>query len=407
MTARSPDQLRAPPAFLSLGFRPFFLLGALFAALMIALWVPWFLGFIAVPSAFPPVAWHAHELLFGFMPAIIAGFLLTAVPNWTGRAPVSGWPLAALVAIWLAGRIAVAVSTHLDAGTTAALSLAFPLVLAAVIGREIVAADNRRNLKVVVVLLGLAAADALFHYEIAAFGRPKLAHTLAVALTLLLLMIVAGRIVPFFTTNWLKQNRPGGALPVPFGSFDMGAMLVSGAALVLWVSLPMLEAYASWARPATGAALLAAAAANLARQARWTPHRTAAEPLLAILHVAYVFVALGFLLSGLGVLRDDYDFATAGLHAWTSGAIAVMMIAVMTRVSRGHSGRTLTAPFGTVVLYAAILVAALARIGAGLRPELTTILLPVAGLAWIAAFAGFAVLYGRLLVSPRVSSGRS
>lgn len=402
MTATSATSHRAPPAFLSLGFRPFFLIGALFAAVMIALWVPWFLGLIAVPSAFPPAAWHAHELLFGFMPAIIAGFLLTAVPNWTGRPPVRGAPLLALVALWLAGRIAVAVSTHLDPGWTAALSVAFPVALAAVVGRDIVAADNRRNLKVVAVLLGLAAADALFHYEIWQFGRTKLAHTLAVALTLMLLMIVAGRIIPLFTSNWLMKNRPGGALPSTFGKFDMAVMLLSGAALVGWVGLPLLDDV-PWVRPLIGWALFAAGVANVARQARWTPHRTFAEPLLAILHVAYVFVGVGFVLSGLGVLWDDYDFATGGLHAWTAGAIAVMMIAVMTRVSRGHTGRALTAPFGTVVLYAAILVAAMARICAGLHPELTTTLLPIAGLMWIAAFAGFAVLYGRILASPRVS----
>lgn len=402
MTATSATSHRAPPAFLSLGFRPFFLIGALFAAVMIALWVPWFLGLISVPSAFPPAAWHAHELLFGFMPAIIAGFLLTAVPNWTGRPPVRGAPLLALVALWLAGRIAIAVSTHLDPGWTAALSVAFPIALALVVGRDIIAADNRRNLKVVAVLLGLAAADALFHYEIWQFGRTKFAHTLAVALALLLLMIVAGRIIPLFTSNWLMKNRPGGALPATFGTFDMAAMILSGTALLGWVSLPLLDD-APWARPVVGTALIASGVANFVRQARWTPHRTFAEPLLAILHVAYVFVGVGFVLSGLGVLWDDYDFATGGLHAWTAGAIAVMMIAVMTRVSRGHTGRALTAPAGTVVLYAAILVAAVARICAGLHPELTTIFLPVAGLMWIAAFAGFALLYGRILMSPRVS----
>lgn len=400
MNATSDTPSRAPPAFLSLGFRPFFLFGALFAAAMIALWVPWFLGLVAVPSAFPPAAWHAHELLFGFMPAVIAGFLLTAVPNWTGRPPVAGARLAALVALWLAGRIAIAVSTHLDAGTTAALSVAFPLVLAAVVGRDIVAAGNRRNLKVVVVLLGLAAADTLFHYEIWQFGRTKLAHTLAVALALLLLMIIAGRIIPFFTTNWLMKNRPSGALPTVFGPFDKVAMVLSGAALLGWVCLPPLVDV-PWARPLIGGALIASGAANIVRQARWTPHRTFAEPLLAILHVAYLFVGLGFVLSGVGVFRDDYDFATGGLHAWTAGAIAVMMMAIMTRVSRGHTGRALTAPAGTVVLYAAILVAAVARIGAGLHPELTTILLPIAGVTWTGAFAGFVVLYGRILVSRR------
>ncbi len=401
MSSISDTRTHPLDPILSLGFRPFFLLGALFAAIMIALWVPWFLGLIELPSAFAPTAWHAHELLFGFMPAIIAGFLLTAVPNWTGRSPIRGWPLAALLFLWLAGRVAVAFSSQLDTGLTAAISLAFPTVLAAVVAREIVATGNWRNLKVVLVLLGLAAADGLFQYEIWQFGRPKLAHVTAIALTLLLLMIVAGRIVPSFTANWLMQNRPGTPVPPGFDRFDLAAVTVSGAALLGWILRLLLEGVLPWDRPLVGATMLAAGAANLARQARWKPHRTFAEPLLAILHIAFVFVGFGFILVGLGVLWDDFDYATAGLHAWTVGAIGTMMLAVMTRVSRGHTGRALTAPASTVALYAAILVAAGARIAAGLRPDYTFVLLPITGLAWIAAFGGFVLLYGSMLTLPR------
>lgn len=401
MTTTHLIRQKNPPAILSLGFRPFFLLGSIYAAVLIALWVPWFLGLISVPSAFPPTAWHAHELLFGFVPAIVAGFLLTAVPNWTGRAPVRGPSLGALVLLWLTGRIALALSAHLDPWLTAALCVSFPLALAAVIGREIVAAKNWRNLKIVGALIGLAGADALFHYEVFEFGRLKHAQTLAVAVALLLVMTIAGRIIPFFTTNWLKQNRPG-ALPQLFGRYDMAAMVLSGAALLGWACLPVLESLTAQARPIVGSAMIAAAAANFYRQSRWTPLRTFAEPLLAILHVAYVFVGLGFLLSGFGVLNDNFEFASAGLHAWTTGAIGTMIIAVMTRVSRGHSGRKLTAPASTVVLYATALIATCARIGAALHPELTSILLPVSGAAWILAFGGFAALYGPMLMKQRL-----
>ncbi|HRN87962.1 NnrS family protein [Hyphomicrobium sp.] len=390
-------------AFLSLGFRPFFLFGALYAALLVALWVPWFLGLIAVPSAFPPVAWHAHELLFGFVPAIIAGFLLTAVPNWTGRAPVVGSGLALLLFVWLLGRFSIAFSEHLDPRATAAISVAFSILLAAVIGREIIAARNWRNLKIVVVLCGIAIADGLFHYEIFVFGRTKFSHTGALALVLLLVMIVAGRIIPLFTTNWLLQNRPaGGILPVSFSRGDVASMLLSGAALVAWVFLPFYDEVA-WGISVAGGTLVVAGIANLGRQMRWVPQRTLAEPLLAILHVAYAFVGIGFILTGLGVLWDDAGFASAGLHAWTTGALSTMMIAVMTRVSRGHTGRRLTAPWSTVVLYAAMLVAALSRITVSLAPEHTMVLLPLSGAAWVVAFGGFAVLYGPMLARPRVA----
>lgn len=405
MTPSSDIPHRVVPAFLSLGFRPFFLFGALFAVILIALSVPWFLGLIAVPSAMPPVAWHAHELLLGLVPAIAAGTLLTAVPTSTGRRPIAGWPLASLVLLWLAGRLAIAGSAHLDAGWSAALCVAFPLALAAVVGRAIVAAGDRRHLAIVAALVGRAAADLLFHWEIWQFGRTKLAHALALALVMVLMMTAAGRIVPTLTANWLQQNRPGAPRPAAFGGFDAVILLVSGAALLGWALLPLF-ADVPWTRSLTGALLLAAGAANLVRQARWQPHRTLPEPLLAILHVAYLFVGFGFLLLSLGVLRDNDEVAAAGLQAWTWGAIATLMLAVMTRVSLEQAGRPLAASAGPVLLYAAILVAAGTRIGAALYPELTPILLLAAGLAWIAAFGGFAVLYGRMLLTPRKGGGR-
>jgi uncharacterized protein involved in response to NO len=384
------------PALLSYGFRPFFLLAGIYAALLILLWVPRFLGLIAVPTALPPTAWHAHELLFGFLPAVIAGFLLTAVPNWTGRLPVVGWPLGGLVALWLIGRAAIFLSLMLPPLAVVAATTAMPLVLALVIGREIVAGRNWRNLKVLVILVLLIAAQVLFHVELWRTGTPSASLSLAVAVAIMLIMLIGGRIIPSFTTTWLRRTGPG-LLPVPFNSHDTAALVISGAALAGWFALSFSDAV----RLPAGVALLVAGLANFWRQARWAPHRTFAEPLVAILHLAYAFVGIGFLLAGLGALLDDADYRTAAIHAWTTGAVGAMTLAVMTRATRGHTGRPLTAPLSTIAIYAAVIIAAVLRIAAALMPEYTMTLLPLTGLAWVGAFLGFAVIYGPMLAMPR------
>ena len=380
--------------FLSGGFRPFFLFGAVHAALMIGLWGPWFLGFMHVPSAFSPVVWHQHELLFGFVPAIIAGFLLTAVPNWTGRPTLKGAPLLALVLLWLAGRIATATSETIGLTAAAATSLLFLPVLVFLILRELVAGKNRRNYKVAAILALLFAAQVLFFREYVRFGRIELASRMAIATVIFLIAAIGGRIIPTFTGNWLRKNNPGRE-PPPFGTFDLAAMGVSALALILWIAAARTEALA----PFAGMACLAAGLFHFARQLRWKPFRTRREPLVTMLHVAFTFVPLGFLLTGVGLLTDDVGLTTAGLHGWTAGGIGAMTLAVMTRATRGHSGQALTAPLSTVlIIYTPIVLATLARIGAALLPGATMLLLPLAALGWIVAFLGYAGLYGPLIL---------
>ena len=173
--------------FFSGGFRPFFLFGAIQPAIMIVLWIPWFLGLMQLPSAMPPVAWHQHELMFGYVPAIIAGFLLTAVPNWTGRKPLSGRPLFLLFSLWLAGRLAVACSQWIGLTGSMAVAAAFLPVLALLILRELVLAGNRRNYKVAMVLCALSAAQFLFFYEIDRYGFVEIANRLAIGMAILLI----------------------------------------------------------------------------------------------------------------------------------------------------------------------------------------------------------------------------
>ncbi len=395
------DRIRAwrGPALLSFGFRPFFLFGACHAAISVAVWVAWLLGGVGPPTAFPPVAWHAHELLFGYVPAIVAGFLLTAVPNWTGRLPVVGWPLAGLFAIWLAGRVAVAMSLIAGPWVAALASLAFPVALVAVIGREIIASRNRRNLKVIAVVVILLAAQALFHWEVWRFGYSTYGGHAGMAATLLLIMLIGGRIVPSFTGNWLKK-RGGEHLPAGFSRFDIVALTSAAAALAAWVAL---QGQAIDGRLAAGLLVLAGIV-HLVRLARWQPHRTAAEPLVTVLHAGYAFVPLGFLLAGYAAATGDPLIGTGAVHAWTTGAIGTMTLAVMTRATLGHTGRPLAAGPATVAIYGAVIVSALARVAAALVPQWGTILVPLAGIAWVGAFAGFAAVYGPMLLSGRVRS---
>ncbi|GAB5373597.1 MAG: NnrS family protein [Acuticoccus sp.] len=382
------------PALFSCGFRPFFLGGAVWGALVIGLWAFWVSGAIVLPSAMPPVAWHVHELMFGMIAAVIAGFLLTAIPNWTGRPPIAGWSLVGLVALWGAGRLAVALSALAGLAPALGVALLFPLATVIVAAREIVAAGNARNLTVVGVVAVFAAGQAVFAAELLTAGYAVLGPRIAIGAALMLVMLIGGRIIASFTANWLKaqgQTR----LPRPFGRFDKLALVLGAFAVAVWVAQPALGV--RW----TGMVLLVAAGAHGLRLARWRPLATWRAPLLAVLHLAYVFVPAGFALAGYGIATDTPLVAHAAVHAWTIGALGLMILAVMTRASRGHTGRPLTAPPATVALYGVLAAAAIARAAASLHPAAMAPLLWLSAGLWVAAFAGFALLYGPMLVLRR------
>ena len=213
-TTSMPAALRrrreyAGPTLFSYGFRPFFLGGALWAALGVLLWLPQYFGELSLPTAFAPLDWHIHEMLYGYVAAVVAGFLLTAIPNWTGRLPVNGYPLAGLGVLWLAGRVAVAGSAIWGAGLAAVIDVAFLATLAAVALREIVAGKNWRNLRVLIVLGVLIAGNIVFHLEVIKHGSADYGIRLGIAAAIGLIMLVGGRIVPSFTHNWLVRNTPG------------------------------------------------------------------------------------------------------------------------------------------------------------------------------------------------------
>lgn len=389
----SAEQIRSfkGAALLSFGFRPFFLFGAIWAAAAMGLWLSMLWGLVVLPTAFSPVAWHVHELVFGYVPAIVAGFLLTAVPNWTGRLPVVGTPLLLLFLTWVAGRIAVLFSDLIGAPLAAGIDLVFLAALGAVIAREIIAGNNTRNLKVLAVVGLLWVGNTLFHVEAMAESGGGYGTRLGVGATVLLIQLIGGRIIPSFTRNWLARREPG-RLPVPFDRFDTVVMAVSGLALAFWVVHPTA--------PYTALVALLAGALNVLRFGRWAGDRTVGEPLVLILHLAYAFVPVGYLLLASGIIRPDIVAPTGALHGWTAGAIGVMTLAVMTRASLGHTGQMLTADIKTQAIYAFAIVAAVARIVAAFD-ILPDQMLAVSAASWFFAFVAFVLTYGPLLTRPR------
>ena len=375
------------PAVFSYGFRPFFFGGAVWAALGILLWLPQYFGELSLPTTLSPLDWHIHEMIYGYVAAIVTGFLLTAIPNWTGRLPVNGYPLAGLAALWLAGRVAIAGSAIWGAVIAGVIDIAFLATLAVVVLRELVAGKNWRNLRVLVVLGVLVAGNVVFHLEAIWRGTADYGIRIAIAAVIGLIMLVGGRIVPSFTHNWLVRNNPG-RLPRPFARFDALALGAGAVALAMWIALPRLAV--------SGAVLMIAGVLQAARLARWAGDRTFADRLVLVLHVGYAFVPIGFVLVGAAIFWPAEWPASAGLHAWVVGAIGLMTLAVMTRASLGHTGHQLAASVRTQIIYLFALIAALARIGAAFEPS--SALLYAAGLAWVLAFGGFAAFFGPLLL---------
>jgi uncharacterized protein involved in response to NO len=380
-------------AILSLAFRPFFLGAGLWSALALALWSGAFMSGLAWPSRFVPITWHIHEMLFGFVLAAIAGFMLTAIPNWTGRKPIHGAPLGCLVFLWLMGRIACLTSALLPFWLAAAIDLAFPFLLFVTAAHEIIAARNWRNLAMPVPIAVLGGADLLMYLEADGFSVPAgLGWRLGLATIIILISVVGGRIIPSFTRNWLV-NRGIAKLPAAPSFGDRVALVTLHAGLIGWAFFPALAP--------VGALLLLAAALNFRRLARWRGPATLSEPLLAVLHLGYLWVGVGAALLGTSMLTDIIP-QMAAIHALTAGAIGTMVLAVMTRVSLGHTGRPLKADRTTILIYGTITAAAVARIAAAFISGLQMPLLTLSAMFWIAGFASFAIWYGPMLVAPRM-----
>jgi uncharacterized protein involved in response to NO len=382
-------------ALISYGFRPFFLGAALWATIAMVLWIGLLSGSWTFAARYGLIAWHAHEFLFGYIAAVMTGFILTAIPNWTGRFPLQGKPLLALFTLWLAGRVAMLTTDAIGIGAAAIIDCSYLVTLTAVVIREIVAGSNWRNLRVA-VLIGLTAiANIVFQIEVVIHSAPTYGLRLAVAAIVGLIMVVGGRITPSFTNNWLTRQGSE-TRPAPLGRFDIASIALAAVALIAWIVVP------DWY--GTAALLLLMAIAQAARLARWAGAQTWREPILFILHVGYAFVPLGALILSLAILWPQIVPASAALHTWTTGAMGIMTLAVMTRATLGHTGRDVVSTPATMLIYGAMLVATLSRITAPLWPAIYYQALLVAGGAWLLAFGIFLLVYGPMLVGAKQAS---
>ena len=394
-SASSAPSRNASLALAGKGFRPFFLLAAAFAVAIVPLWLFVLQGSIRPSAYLDATSWHAHEMIFGFVVAVIAGFLLTAVGNWTQRETAVGRPLLALAALWLLGRLAMSASAAIPHGLVALADLAFLPVLAVVLGRPLVATRNRRNFVMLGVLGALFLANLAMHFEalgVLPAGSARLASRVCVDLVLVLITIVAGRIFPMFTRNATGQlsirSHP---------SLDAAAI---GALVALTVS----DAFAPGSRLS---ALIAGAAGLLAvcRAWHWGVRYSLKQPLLWVLHAGYAWLALGLLLRGLVGFQSS-GFETLATHALTVGAIGTLCLGMMARVSLGHTGRLLVAPSSISVAFVAINIAAAVRVFVPLfAPGWYFGALVTAGVLWVTAFSAFLIAYTPMLLSPRVDGG--
>ena len=379
-------------ALFELGFRPFFLAAALFAVLFMGVWLATLQGLLQAPAGLYPSAWHGHEMIFGYALAVIAGFLLTAVQNWTSLPMPKHGKLAALFALWLGGRLLPYVP-GLPYAAIAAVDMVFLPVLVVTVARPVLKVKQVRNYVFPVLLLGMLTSNAMFHAGM--LGQdPELALTglnLALYLIVLIIVVMGGRVIPYFTerrVNSTTRKRP----------------------LIEWLApITVVAVLAAWfvsTQSSIGNLLLvplagAAAIVHALRLAGWQDRRLWQVPLLWVLHLGYGWIAIGFGLDALAAANLISRFPA--MHAYAAGAIGVLTLGMMSRVALGHTGRSLetakTIPwaFGLINLAAAVRV-----LGPLLMPHSTAAMLQLGGVLWMAAFAVFATVYAPMLWHPRV-----
>lgn len=390
-TSAQMRQYQGPTIF-SFGFRPFFLAGALFAAALPLTIVASMSSGAAVGEPYGAIAYHGHEMVFGFLAAIISGFLLTAVPNWTGRFPVVGSRLAAVFTLWAAGRVAMIAAGTIGMSAAAIIDVSYLIVFDFMIGREILKGRNWRNLPVAVAVGLLAIGNILWHAHALGGIAPQFGARWGLAVVAMLIALIGGRITPSFTRNWLmRSGRAAGSAAA--GPLDSLSLAWTGGTLAYW----LIDADGA----AVSAALFVSAALHIARLARWRGWRAAAEPLVAILHIGYLWLPISLAMLGASAAFPSSLSLSTALHSLTAGAAGVMILAVTTRATLGHTGRPLTADAATIAIFALVNLGAILRVAAPFLSRDYAAAMAAAAFIWSGAFLLFAIVYGRYLLNPR------
>ncbi len=380
---------------LAYGFRPFFLLAGVDAVFNMGLWLTAYLHPELWPvEAIPAMYWHGHEMLFGFVAAAICGFLLTAVPGWTGQKSYAGKPLAVLVAIWLVGRVAMLPYLSIPPTIAAGCDLALFPALVAMLSPPLIRARKLRNTPFIVLLTLLFATNLVFHLGSLGVvdGGEVIGLIAAIDIVMIMIVVIGGRIIPAFTRSGLAQH--GIMVEItPRKWLDIAAI----AAIVAVLGSDLIAPQSIW----NGVIALLTATLQGARLAQWQGHRTLRDPLIWILHVGYAWLVVGLALKGLWLVAG-VALAEKWLHALTVGAFASMILAVMTRASLGHTGRALIAPVPIAGTYLLISFAAVIRVlGPVVVPSHYDIVVALAGVCWIGAFVLFLLIYTPILTRSR------
>ena len=380
------------PSFFEQGFRPFFFSASLFAAVAVPAWLAMYGAGFDLPGVLTGLDWHMHEMVYGYFPAVLTGFLLTASPNWTGRKPIAGAMLASLFFVWLAGRVALAFGGVFGAAfvpIAQLIDVSFLAVISILIWREIIAAGNKRNMPICAMVTLVALGNIVFHGEISGLLTTDYGLRIGLALIAFLISLIGGRVIPAFTRNWMMQKSLE-PLPTLFAGYDKIVLAATLLVLGTWVAMPD-QAF-------LGFGFLTIGALHIIRIGRWSGWKSGSEPLVLILHVGYGWLVIAFLLMGWSLLTPETIPWSSALHALTGGAVGTMTIAIMSRAGLGHAGLPLVVTPATLLAYILIFCGATLRVLAYHLPFDPVFALTVGGLVWSAGFLTFIVAYASIFI---------